>query len=62
VPSEVSLIGPSKAAQKLAQQVDAAAQDLAPIFLQAAPGTGKTFVGRVYPWAIAAKAAAVCRN
>jgi polyferredoxin/CRP-like cAMP-binding protein len=44
VPSEVSLIGQSKAVQKLAQQTEAAAGDLAPIFLQAAPGTGKTFL------------------
>ncbi|NEQ43010.1 MAG: cyclic nucleotide-binding domain-containing protein [Leptolyngbya sp. SIOISBB] len=44
VPSEGSLMSQSKAAQKLAQQVDEAARGLAPIFLQAAPGTGKTFV------------------
>ena len=44
VPSDGSLTGHSKAAQKLMQQAAAAAQNLAPIFLQAAPGTGKTFL------------------
>jgi polyferredoxin/CRP-like cAMP-binding protein len=43
VPGEEPLIGRSKAGKKLAQQADTAAADLAPMVLQAAPGTGKTF-------------------
>ncbi|MGB7084621.1 MAG: sigma 54-interacting transcriptional regulator, partial [Phormidesmis sp.] len=38
------LIGRSKAAQKLRQQAATAATDINPILLQAAPGTGKTFL------------------
>lgn len=44
VPSPDAFIGKSKPSQKLAQQIAAAAADLAPVILQAAPGTGKTFV------------------
>lgn len=43
VPSEAWLIGQSKATQKLAQQINAAANDLQPVILQAESGSGKTF-------------------
>jgi polyferredoxin/CRP-like cAMP-binding protein len=44
VPGEEPLLGHSKAAQKLVQQLEAAAADLAPVIFQAASGTGKTFL------------------
>jgi len=44
IPNPDAFIGKSKPAQKLAQQVMAAAADLAPVILHAASGTGKTFV------------------
>ncbi len=44
IPSPDAFIGKSKPAQKLAQQVAAAAADLAPVIMHAAPGTGKTFL------------------
>ncbi len=44
VPPQATVIGASKAAQKLAQRVTAATQDLAAVCLQAAAGTGKTFL------------------
>jgi transcriptional regulator with AAA-type ATPase domain len=44
VPETAPLIGTSKAAQKLAQRVATAAADLAPVVIQGAPGSGKTFV------------------
>lgn len=47
VPGDLSLIGHSKVAQKLAQQVDIAAKDWTPIVLQAGTGTGKTFMSSV---------------
>lgn len=43
-PADDRLIGCSKAASKLAQQVAATATDLNPVVLQAGPGTGKTFL------------------
>jgi transcriptional regulator with AAA-type ATPase domain/NAD-dependent dihydropyrimidine dehydrogenase PreA subunit len=44
VPMGESLIGQSKAAHKLAQQVEAATTDLNAVVFQAAPGVGKTFL------------------
>jgi transcriptional regulator with AAA-type ATPase domain/NAD-dependent dihydropyrimidine dehydrogenase PreA subunit len=44
VPETAPLMGISKAAQKLAQRVATAAADLAPVVIQGAPGSGKTFV------------------
>ncbi|WP_225892576.1 sigma 54-interacting transcriptional regulator [Nostoc sphaeroides] len=44
VPSETSILGSSKAAQKLAQQINQAAAHLEPVVLQAQAGTGKTFL------------------
>jgi len=44
VPEQAEVMGSSKAAQKLAQRVTVAAQDLAPVILQAGPGMGKTFL------------------
>jgi polyferredoxin/CRP-like cAMP-binding protein len=44
IPVNESVIGRSKASQKLAQQVRQAAADLKPILLQAPPGSGKTFL------------------
>ncbi|BAZ02810.1 nitrogen assimilation regulatory protein [Tolypothrix tenuis PCC 7101] len=44
VPNEASILGSSKAAQKLAQQIHQAAANLQPVILQAQAGTGKTFV------------------
>ena len=44
IPVEESIIGSSKASQKLAQQVRQTATDLKPVILQAPPGSGKTFV------------------
>lgn len=43
-----SVIGSSKASQKLAQQVRQAATDLKPVILQAPPGSGKTFVALIH--------------
>ncbi len=44
IPTGEPLIGTSKAAQKIAQQVETAATDLKPIVFQAPIGTGKTFL------------------
>ncbi|MGK7902491.1 MAG: sigma 54-interacting transcriptional regulator [Hormoscilla sp.] len=44
VPVGESIIGNSKAAKKIAQQINAAAGDLKPVVFQAAAGTGKTFL------------------
>ncbi|AFY48639.1 sigma-54 interacting regulator,cyclic nucleotide-binding protein [Nostoc sp. PCC 7524] len=44
VPSQTDIIGSSKAAQKLTQQINQAAANLKPVILQAQVGTGKTFV------------------
>jgi polyferredoxin/CRP-like cAMP-binding protein len=44
VPVDEPLLGNSKAARKIIQQVDAAASDVKPILLQAASGAGKTFM------------------
>jgi polyferredoxin/CRP-like cAMP-binding protein len=44
IPVGAPLIGHSKAAKKIAQQVAAATLDLNPVVLQAGPGTGKTFL------------------
>jgi transcriptional regulator with AAA-type ATPase domain len=44
VPETAPLMGTSKAAQKLAQRVATAAADLAPVVIQGAAGSGKTFV------------------
>ena len=43
-PSNEAIIGGSKASQKLAQQIEAAAADLKPVLLQAPAGSGKTFL------------------
>lgn len=47
VPTNETIISNSKSSQKLAQQVEQAAQDLKPIFLQALPGSGKTFISGI---------------
>ncbi|PAX52086.1 sigma 54-interacting transcriptional regulator [Brunnivagina elsteri] len=44
VPMDESIIGESKASQKLQQQVQQAAVDLKPVILQASQGSGKTFI------------------
>ncbi|MGB7415657.1 MAG: cyclic nucleotide-binding domain-containing protein, partial [Thermosynechococcaceae cyanobacterium] len=44
VPTQATLIGRSKASTKLAQQIEAAAEDTQPVVFQAPPGTGKTFL------------------
>ncbi|MBW4590965.1 MAG: sigma 54-interacting transcriptional regulator, partial [Aetokthonos hydrillicola CCALA 1050] len=44
VPSDKSILGKSKAAQKLTQQINQAAASTEPVVLQAQTGTGKTFV------------------
>ncbi|WP_200324799.1 sigma 54-interacting transcriptional regulator [Sphaerospermopsis aphanizomenoides] len=44
VASQTGIIGSSKAAQKLIEQVNQAAANLQPVILQGQPGTGKTFV------------------
>lgn len=44
VPIDESIIGESKASQKLQQHVKQAAADLKPAILQAPPGSGKTFI------------------
>jgi transcriptional regulator with AAA-type ATPase domain len=44
VPNGATLLGQSKASQKLAEQVHQAASSLKPVLLQAQPGTGKTFL------------------
>lgn len=44
VPTEKTILGSSKATQKLAEQIDQAAATLQPVVFQAQPGTGKTFV------------------
>jgi CRP-like cAMP-binding protein len=44
IPLDEPLIGHSKAAQKIAQQVEAVATNLQAIVLQAGSGTGKTFL------------------
>ena len=43
-PIDESIIGGSKASQKLAQQIAAAAADLKPVIFQASAGSGKTFL------------------
>lgn len=47
VPIGETIISNSKSSQKLAQQVEQASQDLKPIFLQALPGSGKTFISGI---------------
>lgn len=44
VPSGATILGHSKASQKLAEQVERAAATLQPVVLQGQPGTGKTFL------------------
>lgn len=44
IPKNIHPIGESQASQKLMQQLQQAAQDVKPIILQAAIGTGKTFL------------------
>ncbi len=44
VPKEASILGSSKAAQKLTEQINQAASLLNPILFQAQAGTGKTFL------------------
>ncbi len=44
VPTGETILGDSKATQKLAEQVDQAAATLKPVLFQAQPGTGKTFL------------------
>lgn len=44
VPRDMEILGSSKAAQKLTEQVKQAATTLTPIFFQAPAGTGKTFL------------------
>ncbi len=44
VPSEATILGQSKATQKLAEQIDQAAAHLNPVIFQAQAGTGKTFL------------------
>ncbi|MGA7931938.1 MAG: cyclic nucleotide-binding domain-containing protein, partial [Kovacikia sp.] len=49
VPSEETILGNSKASQKLVEQIDRAATTLQPVLFQAQPGTGKTFLaGRIH--------------
>ncbi|MCW6035395.1 cyclic nucleotide-binding domain-containing protein [Spirulina subsalsa FACHB-351] len=47
VPTSETIISNSKPSQKLVQQVELAAQDLKPIFVQALPGSGKTFIAGI---------------
>ncbi|CAN1212560.1 4Fe-4S binding protein [Tumidithrix helvetica PCC 7403] len=44
VPSDIRILGSSKATQKLAEQIDLAAANLNPVVFQALAGTGKTFL------------------
>ncbi|OLP20491.1 RNA polymerase subunit sigma-54 [Leptolyngbya sp. 'hensonii'] len=44
VPTGAKILGHSKASQKLAEQLDQAADSLKPVLFQAQPGTGKTFL------------------
>jgi transcriptional regulator with AAA-type ATPase domain len=44
IPTRETILGNSKATQKLGQQIDLAASNLQPVVLQAQPGTGKTFL------------------
>ncbi|MFB2917098.1 cyclic nucleotide-binding domain-containing protein [Aerosakkonema funiforme] len=44
IPFGETILGNSKATQKLAQQIDKAASNLQPVVFQALPGTGKTFL------------------
>ncbi|HEY9615323.1 MAG TPA: sigma 54-interacting transcriptional regulator [Microcoleaceae cyanobacterium] len=44
IPHEASVLGSSKAAQKLTEQIQQAATHLNPVVLQAQAGTGKTFL------------------
>lgn len=44
IPIKETILGNSKATQKLTQQIEAAASNLKPIVFQAQPGTGKTFL------------------
>lgn len=44
IPTAAHLIGTSKASKKLSEQIDHAATTLTAIWLQAQPGTGRTFV------------------
>lgn len=44
IPTDETLLGTSKASQKLGEQLDRAAASLSPVVLQAQPGTGKTFL------------------
>ncbi|MBE9227364.1 sigma 54-interacting transcriptional regulator [Phormidium sp. LEGE 05292] len=44
VPKEETILGSSKATQKLASQIQEAAKNLQPVVFQAQPGTGKTFL------------------
>lgn len=44
VPNEANILGSSKAAQKLAEQIHQASTSLAPVIFQAQTGTGKTFL------------------
>ncbi len=44
IPTEKTIIGNSKASQKLVEQIDQAAATLKPVLFQAQPGTGKTFL------------------
>jgi polyferredoxin/CRP-like cAMP-binding protein len=44
VPTGETILGHSKATQKLAEQIDLAASNLTPVVFQAQPGTGKTFL------------------
>lgn len=49
VPTEETILGNSKASQKLTEQIDRAAATLKPVVFQAQPGTGKTFLaGRIH--------------
>ncbi len=47
IPVDESVIGHSKASQKLAQQVQQAATDIKPVLLNSPAGSGKTFVARL---------------
>ncbi|MFB2933767.1 cyclic nucleotide-binding domain-containing protein [Aerosakkonemataceae cyanobacterium BLCC-F154] len=44
VPKDENILGNSKATQKLAKQIQQAAENLQPVIFQARPGTGKTFL------------------
>ncbi|MBD2180011.1 sigma 54-interacting transcriptional regulator [Planktothrix sp. FACHB-1355] len=44
IPIGETILGNSKATQKLAQQIEKAASNLQPVVFQALPGTGKTFL------------------